>query len=776
MGDIRFVVRKYIGEGLVCLPVKPGEKATRFKDWQKPDTKPTEQDFEADYNVAQRLDNVVDIDCDCHEARYIAERLLPLTPRKHGRPSLAPYYSHHWYTVTGDTSFKAYYDLDGKTSLVEHRTGCGHYTVIPPSVVLLDKHAPDKGSEALLWDGVSPDGARDLPAPANVDAAGLFQAARWVACASMLARYWPQANRHNTTLAFAGMMFKLGAQPMEVEQMLRAVTALKHPHDGPEGWSEIPGTVRSTYDAFKADRPHVGSQELAKLIAQGEDVVKRIFSWFGEKKGKGKGAYHMPDAAELDAITESLNERHFLVRIGKDELVGTEEGGEVYFQPEKALHLRYANQKKQVGKREETAFSIWRANKNRRDYRTITFAPHPKVAHPRDYNLWKGLAVEPTPLPEGLVHGTNEYQVWISDVVMPKCIKYLSLIHDVICGGEPARQEEYFDYLLDLLALTLQRPGEPSEVAVVLKGDRGAGKGMFIRNFGSLFGRHFAQISKPEQIVGKFNATCSGKVVIFADEAFYAGDKKSLGALKVVITEPRLAIERKGVDPVQEDNFVHLFMASNEDWHTPAGMQERRFFVLSVASTHMQDADYFEAIAEEMKNGGREAFARFLLDREITDEKRKALRRAPRTDELRVQQEASLPAELRWWKQCLREAQIGDMDWPDYISVTMLHENYLRWCDDMKVNHGRITLVDLGRRVLKPWLGKERKIPGQDVGTLRRVRNLPSINDARATFDRMAGTTTPWDEDVEQDDVTDPTPTAGQGPQNVKPGRPDLPF
>jgi hypothetical protein len=79
MGDIRFVVRKYIGEGLVCLPVKPGEKATRLKDWAKPETKPTEQDFEADYNVAQRLDNVVDIDCDCHEARFIAERLLPLT-------------------------------------------------------------------------------------------------------------------------------------------------------------------------------------------------------------------------------------------------------------------------------------------------------------------------------------------------------------------------------------------------------------------------------------------------------------------------------------------------------------------------------------------------------------------------------------------------------------------------------------------------------------------------------------------------------------------------
>jgi hypothetical protein len=107
----------------------------------------------------------------------------------------------------------------------------------------------------------------------------------------------------------------------------------------------------------------------------------------------------VPNDAELDAITEQLNERHFLVRIGKDELVGTEEGGEVYFQPEKALHLRYANQKKQVGKREETAFSIWRANKNRRDYRTITFAPHPKVAHPRTTTCGKDSPSSPCPSP-----------------------------------------------------------------------------------------------------------------------------------------------------------------------------------------------------------------------------------------------------------------------------------------------------------------------------------------------------------------------------------------
>jgi hypothetical protein len=771
MGDIRFIVRKLIAEGVVCLPVKPGEKATRFKNWSKPDTVATEQDFDADSNVAQRLDGLVDVDCDCRETRLFAPKILPYTDRIHGRPSLGP--SHYWYTTDAPIETEQFKDIDGSV-LIELRSGPGHYTLIPPSRV------PTKSGFTTLPDGTEieePGGPameelrweRDRE-PSPVQAAGLVTSVKWVACAAILARYWPKGGRHNVTLAFSGMMFKLGANPMEVEAMLRAVTADREPSDGPEGWSEIPGTVRSTHDAFKADTPHIGSKELAKLLNtdKGEDVIKRIFSWFGKASGAG-----INDKDHL-GIVEELNAKHFIVRVGKDELIGTEEAGDVVFQKEPSLHLRYANQKVKVGKKTETKFTIWKQHPKRRDYRSIAFAPFPKVAHERDYNLWKGLAVEPTPLPEGLVLGTPAYHTWMSDVVMPQCLRYLTLIHDVICGGEPERQEEYFDYLLDLLALTLQRPGEPSEVAVVLKGDRGAGKGMFIRTFGSLFGRHFAQISKPEQIVGKFNATCSGKVVVFADEAFYAGDKKSLGALKVVITEPRISIERKGIDPVQEDNFVHLFMASNEDWHTPAGMQERRFFVLSVASTHMQDSDYFEAIADEMRNGGREAFARFLLDREITDDTRKRLRRAPRTDELRIQQEASLPAELRWWKGCLRDGEIGDIDWPAMISSTTLHENYLRWCDDMKVHHGRITKIDLGRRVLKPWLGHEAKIPGEQVGTMRRVRKLMPLDEARKVFDKMAGTITPWDE--ESDPENQPPQDATPAPQNAKPPSRDLPF
>lgn len=65
---------------------------------------------------------------------------------------------------------------------------------------------------------------------------------------------------------------------------------------------------------------------------------------------------------------------------------------------------------------------------------------------------------------------------------------------------------------------------------------------------------------KVDQIAGRFNSQLSAKVIVFADEAFFAGDKREAGALKRLITEPTLMIERKGIDSASEDNHVHLFI------------------------------------------------------------------------------------------------------------------------------------------------------------------------------------------------------------------------
>ena len=61
-------------------------------------------------------------------------------------------------------------------------------------------------------------------------------------------------------------------------------------------------------------------------------------------------------------------------------------------------------------------------------------------------------------------------------------------------------------------------------------------------------------------------------MVVFADEAFGVEDRSSSGVLKMLITEPTIPIERKGLDVVQAKNVVHLIMASNDDWVIPAGL------------------------------------------------------------------------------------------------------------------------------------------------------------------------------------------------------------
>ena len=78
-----------------------------------------------------------------------------------------------------------------------------------------------------------------------------------------------------------------------------------------------------------------------------------------------------------------------------------------------------------------------------------------------------------------------------------------------------------------------------------------------------------------------------------------------------------MMIEPKGVDPFAVRNCIHLLMSSNADWVVPAGADARRYFVLDVADTQMQCAEYFGAVTREMNQGGREALLFHLLNRNL---------------------------------------------------------------------------------------------------------------------------------------------------------------
>jgi hypothetical protein len=193
---------------------------------------------------------------------------------------------------------------------------------------------------------------------------------------------------------------------------------------------------------------------------------------------------------------------------------------------------------------------------------------------------------------------------------------------------------------------------------VILRGDQGTGKGVMINALGSLFGRHYMHVSNSSHLVGNFNKHLRDCCLLFADEAFFAGDKKHEGVLKALITERYLAVEAKGVDIEPSPNFIHLMMASNSDWVVPVGMNERRFFVLDVKSHHMQDTKYFKKITDQFDHeGGKQAFLHFLQSRDLRDYNH---RNIPKTGALQQQKELSMLPEEAWWYNKLVTGTIID--------------------------------------------------------------------------------------------------------------------
>ena len=743
MGDIRFTVRQLIAQGRVVLPVKPGEKATRFPKWQK--AKATEQDFGPEDNVAERLDAVVDIDCDCAETRALAPRFLPETGRIHGRPSLGA--SHFWYRVADATKSRQFKDTTGEV-LIEIRFDNNHYTLIPPSVVMTKGENPQP--EALLYFAEGD--------PGITDNASLFERVRVTATAALLARHWPKGSRHHCAAHVAGF---LAAREMRADDIVAIVrAAATQAHD-----EEVDDRVRAAEDSvstFKSGGKTTGGPGIAEVM--GKDVLGVLTDWYGGNDSK------------FDQLVAEMNERRFGTRMGSKYVYVLETDHGIIPQNSRDLFEEFINQKVRVGtakkKQKEkqddgsevttevdepkfkTKFEIWRESPKRRTYRTIVFAPPPATADNQDYNLWKGFAVDPmVPADPAARKDIATLREWADQEARPRCQLFLDLMRDGICDGNLV----HFDYLSALCALTVQFPGLPSEVAAVLKGEQGAGKGTFVRTFGALFGRHFAHLDRTEQLAGKFNAALSARVVVFADEAFFAGDKRDLGALKRLITEPTIAIERKGFDIVEEPNYMHLFMATNEDFAHQAGMNERRFFTVKVSDKFLQDRKFFGEMRKQMKDeGGLQALLSWFLTREVTHD---FVRAVPRTKELRAQQDMSLSAELKWWVECLNHGFIGpspDEGWPEYTTSDQLHASYIGWCDVMKINR-RVGSIDLVRRHLHEFL-----VEGRVRRDEKWVRRLKTLAECREVLDSMLGTQEQWEEDE--------TP----GLPNVE--RKDLPF
>ena len=262
--------------------------------------------------------------------------------------------------------------------------------------------------------------------------------------------------------------------------------------------------------------------------------------------------------------------------------------------------------------------------------------------------------------------------------------------------------------------------------------------------------------------MGHFNDHLRDAVVVFADEAFFPGDKQGEGTLKMLITEPIIPIEGKGQNVVFVTNMIHLFLASNHEWVVPAGLDERRFCVLDVSDAHQEDHPYFEAILQQMDQGGLAGLL-YDLQRHESDVN---LRHVPVTTALIEQKRLSMSPHERWWFEKLWSGQLlpDHQGWEPEVLKAALHDDYTQTLGKIGTKR-KATETELGifvKKMLPPGgLGTCRKM-ATVPDTLGRAHEgqrkslwhwrLPSLSICRDAFNQLSRTVHDWPDDPEGGD------------------------
>lgn len=343
----------------------------------------------------------------------------------------------------------------------------------------------------------------------------------------------------------------------------------------------------------------------------------------------------------IDPWLRELNDKHIV--IGNDggkcrvaEWVSQDGREQLVFQTFEDFRNRYMNKSVMVAAsagatKPQCVGEWWLRHPMRREFAGLVFQPGGPPLVGSRLNLWRGFSVEPVPGDWSLMRAH---------------------IPQVLAAGNQAHAH----YIMRWIAWTLQNPDKQAEVALVLRGGEGTGKGALGRAMRWLYGQHGLHINNAAQLAGRFNAHLRDVCLLFADEAVRPDDQNARGTLKALITEPTLAIEGKGRDIVQSPNYLKVIMASNEDFVVSVSRDDRRFAVFDVSEEHKQDKPYFTALFSQLDHGGYGAMLHDLLAMQLDGwHPRDDI---PKTEARTEQKAASLKGFERVFLDFLREGEM----------------------------------------------------------------------------------------------------------------------
>jgi hypothetical protein len=241
--------------------------------------------------------------------------------------------------------------------------------------------------------------------------------------------------------------------------------------------------------------------------------------------------------------------------------------------------------------------------------------------------------------------------------------------------------EEYYTYIISWLKGLLVN--DMNRVALCMISKPGTGKGWFL-NFMRLLLRpsNIAEVCGVQPVIQKHNTIIQNKRLVVINEMSSTREefRANFDKIKMNITDPKLTVEPKGVNPYEIDNIGNYILFSNHRDSIICEQCDRRYAIFEVADTYINNTKYFEKLTKQCYNQKTaDAFFTYLLDFEAVE-----IREIISTD---IREEVigmSKPAVVKfidYLKENPLTIPSGEEKLTE-IKATDLYQHFREWCGD----------------------------------------------------------------------------------------------
>ena len=215
--------------------------------------------------------------------------------------------------------------------------------------------------------------------------------------------------------------------------------------------------------------------------------------------------------------------------------------------------------------------------------------------------VYDAFDIFPPPMvcPPGVLNGWAPYPIERVELDLEADTSRIYRHFDYVSNHDKKLKE----YLLNWCAHVLQKPATKTKVCLLIQGKQGSGKSCIAEElFQQIIGEDRIFVtSRTDKAFGKFS-DLHGKQLVVLNEASGKDTFEICELIKDAITCKRLALEKKGIDPVQVLDFCNFVFTTNNLNSVKLEEDDRRFMAFEVDNSIKNNKAYFNPLYADFNN------------------------------------------------------------------------------------------------------------------------------------------------------------------------------